>query len=146
MSEVVKIHEKPYFSNTLTTKQEYTLSDYKNMVANSYHNLLTIDDSQFQTNDLPNRLDFSLRRKIQSLCRGQVIKKVKRCHKSGIRILCFFFSFLIFFNLRSGFFFRIFPDYLPEFFTESLNPIFFFFFGINILSHLKSCRREKKIF
>ena len=119
MSEVVKIHEKPYFSNTLTTKQEYTLSDYKNMVANSYHNLLTIDDSQFQTNDLPNRLDFSLRRKIQSLCRGQVKKKVKRCH-----------------NPESEFcasFFRIFPDYLPEFFTdfffffESLNPIFFLF-------------------
>ena len=94
MSEVVKIHEKPYFSNTLTTKQEYTLSDYKNMVANSYHNLLTIDDSQFQTNDLPNRLDFSLRRKIQSLCRGQVIKKVKRCHNQESEFCAPFFRFL----------------------------------------------------
>ena len=73
MSEVVKIHEKPYFPNTLTTKQEYILSDYKTMVTHAYQNLLTIDDSQFQTNDLPLRLDFSLRRKIQSLCRGQVI-------------------------------------------------------------------------
>ena len=51
MSEVVKIHEKPYFPNTLTTKQEYILSDYKTMVTHSYQNLLTIDDSQFQTND-----------------------------------------------------------------------------------------------
>ena len=107
MSEVVKIHEKPYFSNTLTTKQEYTLSDYKNMVANSYHNLLTIDDSQFQTNDLPNRLDFSLRRKIQSLCRGQVIK-----NKNDAIIR------------NSGVFFPKNPD----FFTSVIFLIFFLFF------------------
>ena len=72
MQNCVKINEKPYLPNTLTRKQEFVLNDYTKMVSNSYQNLLTIDDSQFQTNDLPIRLDFALRRKIQKLCRGQV--------------------------------------------------------------------------
>ena len=102
MSEVVKIHEKPYFPNTLTTKQEYILSDYKTMVTHSYQNLLTIDDSQFQTNDLPLRLDFSLRRKIQSLCRGQVIimlndAKIRNPESRIFLLLFFFFRFSSFF-------------------------------------------------
>ena len=85
MIHCVKINEKPYLPNTLTKKQEFVLNDYMKMVSNSYQNLLTIDDSQFQTNDLPIRLDFALRRKIQSLCKGQVSYQINSLYKILIR-------------------------------------------------------------
>ena len=35
-----------------------------------FDNLLTIDPTQFTTNDLPHRLDFFLRKRTQQLCQG----------------------------------------------------------------------------
>ena len=67
---IPKLKEKPFSPNLLTKEQEQKFSKFSKNMNGGYENMLTIDDTNFQRNDLPNRFELFLRRRTQELCRG----------------------------------------------------------------------------
>ena len=84
LGEVQNIRGTPYLSTSLTKRREYEFAQKKEIFESRFDNLLTIDPTQFVSNDLCNRIGFFLRRRTQNLCRGQferhpILEKNLKC-------------------------------------------------------------------
>ena len=62
--------EKPYLSTSLTKKQEGFFAHKTEVMNSRFDNLLKEGSQQFVGNDLPNRFDLLLRKRVQKLCKG----------------------------------------------------------------------------